>query len=192
MSKQVSPGIDDRVHVWIDGQGCYPGTVEQCILDAPAGGNVVGLSIKTDRRVNDHPLRISGTYDPEMQASGSWHWPNDHQPPKPSSLNIEGLARLDLRPDEILAVTVGWPDLTVHQLQDFEEFLTGWLAIHGQPAAGVMVLPQGSQLAAIRAPEGDAASATLPSSWGGLNRAEIREALERAASLKDLRSGYGL
>lgn len=153
MSEQVWPRIDDRVHVWIDGQGCHPGTVEQRILDAPTDGNVVALSIKTDRRVADCSHRISRDYDPEMQASGSWHWPHDHAPPKLPSLNIEALARLDLRPDEILAVTYGVPGLTVDQCVEVQEWLTGWLADHGQPVAGVLVLPQGSQLAALRAPE---------------------------------------
>lgn len=147
------PEIDDRVHVWISGEGCRPGTVEERIVDAPVGGNVVALSIKTDQRVNDCTHRISGVYDPEMEASGSWHWPHDHQSSKQPSLNIEALARLDLRPDEILAVTLGIPDLTIDQCAEAQDWLTAWLAEHGQPVAGVLVLPQGSQLAAIRAPE---------------------------------------
>lgn len=147
------PEIDDRVHVWMGGEGCLPGAVEERIVDAPTGGYVVALSIRTDRRVNDCALRISGTYDPEMQAFGSWHWPHDHQPPKPPSLNIEALARLDLRPDEILAVTFGAPNLTADQCAEVQEWLTTWLAAHGQPVAGVLVLPQGTGLAAIRAPE---------------------------------------
>jgi hypothetical protein len=186
------PEIDDRVHVWIHGQGCHPGTVEERIVDAPTGGNVVALQIKTDERVNDCPYRISRDYDSEMQASGSWHWPHDHQPPKQPSLNIEALARLDLRPDEILAVTYGIPGITVDQCEQVQEWLTCWLADHGQPVAGVLVLPQGSSLAAVRAPKDDAPSGTLPDSWGGLNRAEIREALESASAIKHLRGGYGL
>lgn len=71
------------------------------------------------------------------------------------SLNIEGLARLDLQPDEILAITMGIPGLTVEQCEQVGEYLAMWLADHGQPVAGVLVLPQGSQLAAIRAPELD-------------------------------------
>lgn len=71
------------------------------------------------------------------------------------SLNIEGLARLDLRPDEILAITLGVPNLDIDQCEQVSEYLTGWLAVHGQPVAGVLVLPQGTHLAAIRAPEID-------------------------------------
>jgi hypothetical protein len=69
------------------------------------------------------------------------------------TLNIEALTRLDMRPDEILAVTLGVPDLTVQQCAEAQEWLTEWLAEHGQPVAGVLVLPQGSQLAAMRVPE---------------------------------------
>lgn len=67
------------------------------------------------------------------------------QPP----IDIEALTRLDLRPDEVLAVTLGIPGLKPMQLQEFEEFLTIWLCEHNRPVAGVLVLPQGSQLAAI-------------------------------------------
>lgn len=147
------PEIDDRVHVWIRDSGCNPGTVEGRIVDSPTDGDVVALSIKTDQPVGDHTHRVSGIYDAEMEASGSWHWPHDHQSPTPASLNIEALARLDLRPDEILAVTYGMPGMTPRQCAEAQEWLTAWLADHGQPAAGVLVLPQGSGLAAIRAPE---------------------------------------
>ena len=69
------------------------------------------------------------------------------------SLNIEALARLDLRPDEILVVAFGDPDVTAWQCAEVQEWLTDWLADHSQPVAGVLVLPQGTQLAAIRAPQ---------------------------------------
>lgn len=108
------------------------------------------------------------------------------------SINIEALARLDLRPDEILAVTLGTPNLTADQCAEAQEWLTDWFATHGQPVAGVLVLPQGSQLAAVRAPEDASTTGSLPASWGGLNHAEIREALESAADIKHLRSSYGL
>jgi hypothetical protein len=147
------PKIDDRVHVWIRGQGCHPGTVEERIVDAPTGGNVVALRVKTDRRVNDCTHRVTRDYDPEMRISGAWHWPQDHELPKHPSINIEALGRLDLRPDEILAVTLGGPQLTPDQLAEASEWLTAWLHEHGMPVAGVLILPQGSELAAIRAPE---------------------------------------
>lgn len=69
------------------------------------------------------------------------------------SLNIEGLARLDLRPDEILAVTLAVPDLTAQQCEEAQSYIAARLHEYGQPVAGVLVLPQGSQLAAIRAPK---------------------------------------
>ena len=72
---------------------------------------------------------------------------------QPPSLNIEALARLDLRPDEILAVTLGGLDPARMNVAQMAEDITEWLAAHGQPVAGVMVLPQGSQLAALRSPE---------------------------------------
>lgn len=104
----------------------------------------------------------------------------------PAAINIEALTRLDLKPDEILAVTVGWPNLTPVQLEQYGEFIADWLDQHNTPVAGVLILPQGSSLAAIPPPTEDAPSVVLPSNWGGLNHAEIREALESAAAIKHL------
>jgi hypothetical protein len=66
-----------------------------------------------------------------------------------ASITIEALTRLDLKPTEVLAVTVGWPDLTPAQLEQFGEFLTDWLNFHHMPVAGVLVLPSGSSMQAI-------------------------------------------
>lgn len=93
------------------------------------------------------------------------------------SLKIEALARLDLRPDEILAVTYGVPGLTVDQCEQVSDYLRNWLADHGQPVAGVLVLPQGSQLAAIRTPQPVTVNIDLGST--GMT-AEEREKFARA------------
>jgi hypothetical protein len=64
---------------------------------------------------------------------------------------IERITRLDLQPDEVLAVTVGWDDLTMEQIDDFGQLLATWLTEHGVRIAGVVILPKGSKLAAINA-----------------------------------------
>lgn len=67
---------------------------------------------------------------------------------KQMAFDVETLTRLDLKPNEILAVTVAWSNPTPAQLEQFGEFVTGWLAAHGMPVAGVLVLPPGSQVQA--------------------------------------------
>jgi hypothetical protein len=68
---------------------------------------------------------------------------------RPTRLDFEALTRLDLKPDEILAATVGWPDCAPVQLEMFGEYLTDWLDTHHMPVAGVLVLPHGSSMQAI-------------------------------------------
>ena len=70
-------------------------------------------------------------------------------PIDPAAITIEALTRLDLKPDEILAVTIGWPDLKPWQLEQFSEFLASWLDCHHMPVAGVLILPAGSQVIAL-------------------------------------------
>lgn len=107
-----------------------------------------------------------------------------------TTLDVEALTCLDLKPDEFLAVTVGWTNCTPAQLEEFGEYLAGWLRKHGMPVAGVLALPPGSSLAAVPPPKDSPPPRALPDSWGGLNHAEIREALESAASIKHL-AGHG-
>jgi hypothetical protein len=107
-------------------------------------------------------------------------------------LTIEALARLDLRPDEILAVTLGGLEASHADFGQIGEDITEWLAVHGQPVAGVMVLPEGSGLAAIRAQGSATVCLNAQGGWGDLTAGEVREALERAASIKHLGAGYGL
>lgn len=68
---------------------------------------------------------------------------------EPFPLDVEALTRLDLKPDEILAVTVGWHDATPVQLEMFGEYLTDWLDVHHMPVAGVLMLPRGSTVQAV-------------------------------------------
>lgn len=70
-----------------------------------------------------------------------------------AAITIEALTRLDLKPSEVLAVTVGWPGLTPVQLEQYGEFLADWFDLHQMSVAGVLVLPQGSQVTAIAAPD---------------------------------------
>jgi hypothetical protein len=70
-----------------------------------------------------------------------------------AKIDVELLTRLDLKPGEVLGITLGI-DLTPLQMREVQDYVAARLAEHGLPGA-VVVLPKGCQLTALRAAEAE-------------------------------------
>jgi hypothetical protein len=74
------------------------------------------------------------------------------------ALDVEALVRLDLKPGEVLTIIPG-VDLYPSQMREVEEYVTERLRSYGMPVDGVLVLPMGSQIAALTAADAQRARA---------------------------------